>query len=283
MPQDSTLEDYRKRITRVVEYIYDHLDDDLNTQVLSKVACFSEYHWHRIYHGMTGETAAQTIRRLRLHRAAGDLLNSELTITEIATRACYGSVEAFNRAFREAYHLPPAKFRKQGETLFFKTDFVDGDDVMYDVEMRDFQAVTLAAIGHKGPYIEVGQAFEKLFVWAGARGLLGPNMRTLGIYYDDPNEVAQEDLRSAAGIAVPNGFEADDTVHITKIPDLKCAVLPHKGPYAELHKAYHWFFGTWLPESGHETANFPPFEDYLNDPKTTAPSDLLTDIYMPLK
>jgi len=46
-----------------------------------------------------------------------------------------------------------------------------------------------------------------------------------------------------------------------------------------LEKPYDYLFGHWLPESGLEAANFPPFEEYLNDPKTTPPNELLTRIY----
>jgi len=55
--------------------------------------------------------------------------------------------------------------------------------------------------------------------------------------------------------------------------------VTHKGSYAELEKPYDWLFGSWLPQSGEEAVDFPPFEEYLNDPKTTQPSELLTRIY----
>lgn len=52
-----------------------------------------------------------------------------------------------------------------------------------------------------------------------------------------------------------------------------------KGPYAELEKPYDWLFGHWIPNSGKEITDFPPFEEYLNDPKDTPPNELLTRIY----
>jgi AraC family transcriptional regulator len=38
-------------------------------------------------------------------------------------------------------------------------------------------------------------------------------------------------------------------------------------------------FGHWIPNSEKEIADFPPFEEYLNDPKNTPPNELLTRIY----
>ena len=199
MNKQSTIEDYRLRITRVVDYIYQHLDEPLDTDKLAEIACFSNYHWHRIYHSMTGETAIQTVRRLRLHRAAFQLLNSDKPISDISSQAAYGSIEAFNRAFRKSYELPPAAFREAKRDLFMEQTFITGDDIMYDVEIKPFEAVTLAAFEHHGPYIEIGQAFEKLGIWAGAKGLFNAETRMIGVYYDDPNEVAQEKLAVVCG------------------------------------------------------------------------------------
>ena len=60
------------------------------------------------------------------------------------------------------------------------------------------------------------------------------------------------------------------------------AVLRHKGPYADMKAAYQWLY-EWLPQSGREAANVPAFEEYLNTPRDTAPAELLTDIFLPLK
>jgi AraC family transcriptional regulator len=71
---------YETRLARVVAYIHDHLDDALDLNRLPEVACLSPYHWHRIYHAFYGETAAATVRRLRLHRASNELLQGALPI-----------------------------------------------------------------------------------------------------------------------------------------------------------------------------------------------------------
>lgn len=62
---------YAARLARVLDHIYDHLDEPLDIQKLAEIACLSPYHWHRIYHAMYGESLPTTVRRLRLHRAAG--------------------------------------------------------------------------------------------------------------------------------------------------------------------------------------------------------------------
>ena len=61
------------------------------------------------------------------------------------------------------------------------------------------------------------------------------------------------------------------------------AVLHYRGPYAGLMAGYTQLYGTWLPTSGQEPRDAPPFELYLNSPMETAPADLLTDICVPLR
>ncbi len=91
--------DYNDRLNRVTAYIYDHLDEDIDLNRLAEVACLSPYHRHRVYHALHGETIATTVRRLRLHRAAGFLAYSSMPMDEIAAKSGYSSVQAFPRAF----------------------------------------------------------------------------------------------------------------------------------------------------------------------------------------
>jgi AraC family transcriptional regulator len=58
------------------------------------------------------------------------------------------------------------------------------------------------------------------------------------------------------------------------------AVLRHKGPYAD--KAYLWLYAQWLPASGRQLRDSGMFEEYLNNPRDVPPTELLTDIHMPL-
>jgi uncharacterized damage-inducible protein DinB len=58
------------------------------------------------------ETPAAMRRRLLLERAAFQLRDSSASITEIALDTNYGSLEAFTRAFRKAFHVSPSLYRR---------------------------------------------------------------------------------------------------------------------------------------------------------------------------
>ena len=275
------------RFHKVVDYIYDHMDEKIDLDKLSEIACVSSYHWHRIYRGLCGETLAATVKRLRLLRAAGQLSNSQIPIDLIASTSGYSRIQSFNRAFSETYGMPPAKFRSQGShTLFSKYSFKkEGSTEMMDITIKQIESFDVLAMPHIGSYMNIGNAFEKLFGWIGMRGLIGPQLRSVGIYYSDPDAIAESELQSAACIALPNlqEIELDKSIEKKSVAGGEYAVLRHKGPYSNMRSAYQWLYGEWLANSGREVADQPAFEEYLNNPREVSPAELLTDIYMPLK
>ena len=153
---------------------------------------------------------------------------------------------------------------------------------MYDVEIRKIEPVRLAAMRHTGAYMEIGAVFERLFAWGAGRGLVGPATRSLGIYYDDPGSVPLKDLRSDATFVIADGIKVDGDVRAITLEGGRYAVIQHKGPYAELERAYCWLYRDWLPQSGEDAADRPCFEDYVKGPKGLPPSEWLTEVCLPL-
>ena len=61
------------------------------------------------------------------------------------------------------------------------------------------------------------------------------------------------------------------------------AVYTHRGPYDGIAEAYKRLFTLWLPGSGEEMDDRPCMELYRNSPLDTAPTQLLTDLCLPLR
>src|SRR5512138_617009 len=119
MPGDSSpRHEYLARIHRVQDHIEAHLTEELRLEDLARVACFSPFHFHRVYAAVTGETIREFVSRLRLERAASALLRfPERSVTEIALDARFGGSAAFARAFRATYGTTASEFRKIGKPL----------------------------------------------------------------------------------------------------------------------------------------------------------------------
>lgn len=284
MSRPQTLTDYGLRVQRAIAHMAANLDRDLDLETLAGVACFSPFHFHRVFREITGRTTAEVLRRLRLNRAAGELIQGAAPLPGIARRSGYGSVAAFTRAFRALYGVPPATYRRQGR-LVPATDPEPHprEDMMYETSFIDFPGARVAGIDHVGPFTEMGAAFDRLSAWARARGLDAPEARSYGIYPDDPESVPAAQLRSVACLTVGPDVVAEGPVRLLDIAAGPCVRIVHQGPYAELEAAYTWLYRDWLPRSGREPDDRPCFEEYLNDPHQLPPGEWLTAIHMPLK
>ena len=284
MNERTTQSDYAERLERVFRWLADHLDDSLDLARLADVACLSPYHFHRVYRAMRGETAAETVRRMRLHRAAVELITGELPVVRVARRAGYGSQEAFTRAFKAAYKVPPARYRASFVPLPVASAKENHmETTTYEATIRNTSAIRVAALAHHGPYMNIGSTFERLMALAGGQGLIGSDVRTFGIYYDDPSATPAGALRADACVRISDAVVPTGELQVREIRGGRYAVVLYVGPYAELEFPYRWLYGTWLPESGEEPDNAPTVEEYLNDARVVPPAELKTQIWLPLR
>ncbi|HEV7320707.1 MAG TPA: AraC family transcriptional regulator [Ensifer sp.] len=274
---------YEARLNRVVDYIYDHLEDDIRFDDLAKVACLSPWHWHRIYTAMRGETIAATIRRLRLSRAAERLANSDMAVATIASRAGYGSLDTFRRAFKETYGKSPADYRLSGSHVAFKAALQAKDGAFFPVSIETLAPVRCASVAHTGSYMQIDRAMGQLFAKLAEQGSMAADQRMLALFYDDPDLVPLDDMRSRACSPVLDGIAWNLPIEEVILRGGVYARLRYRGPYADMKNAYRWLLGVWLPQSGHEPDDAPVFEAYLNSPEEVGPTELLTDIHLPLR
>jgi AraC family transcriptional regulator len=295
-----TEQTYKERILRVLVHIQEHLDEALPLDALARIACFSPFHFHRLFGAMVGESVKEHIRRLRLERAAYRLQYGNQPVTAIAFDAGYETHESFTRAFRAMFGNAPSAYRKErtqmrrlspsGVHYLPQGRLVDFNPVQrggppMDVHIETLVPIKVAFLRHVGPYEDegVGRTWQKLKSWAEERGLLGPRTKLLGISHDNPHVTPPDRLRCDACLATDRPLEPEGEIGIQEIPGGEYAVTTHRGPYEKLPDTYLRLYGDWLPQSGREPAEGPGFQHYLNSERDTAPEDLVTDIYVPLR
>lgn len=232
---------YVRRFTRVIEYIYANLDEDPDLATLAEVAALSPSHWHRVWQSTYGESIFATVKRLRLHRAAGDLAYTDLALPVVAKRAGYGSLEAFSRSFKQAYGQTPTAYRSSVSSRRVQPanggaplPKQKGPAPMHDVSVKTLPSETLAVLSHRGAYMEIGKAFETLFGILVSRQLVGRIGAMKALYYSDPTHVAEDDLQSAAGAVINDSFPVDAPLEKRETRAGDYAVLRYKGPYADM-------------------------------------------------
>jgi AraC family transcriptional regulator len=120
-------EEYVARINRVIDYIDKHIDEELRLEVLANVANFSRFHFHRIFGAMVGETLNQFIQRVRVERAAMQLVSfPKKSITDIAFDCGFSGSASFARAFRENFKMSPSQWRLEKSSRDSKICKING-------------------------------------------------------------------------------------------------------------------------------------------------------------
>jgi len=297
--KSETLESHKTRILRALVYLQVHLDESVSLDELAAVACFSPFHFHRIFRGMVGESVAGHVRRLRLERAAHRLRFTSKSIIDIALEAGYETHESFARAFRASFDESPSEFRA-GHLAAVHAAAATGIHYSDSSALKDFQqvarrdpplavrkhhlpAMRVAFLRHVGPFDAVGDTWGNLMTWAGRAGLFSSMAGMLGVVHDDPDITEPAKLRYDAAIILRHAqITPEGDIGIQQIGPGEYAVAKHRGPYEALSETYARMCGEWLPESGCELSSAPALEFYRNSPMDAAPEELLTDIYLPL-
>ena len=143
----------------------------------------------------------------------------------------------------------------------------------YEVSVKQVPAQTVASLtvttSLAGIGAEMGRGFAALAARIGAAGGT-PAGPPFVIYHD----VIDAQTPGRISLCVP-AAEGDAEIAASLV-----ACVTHRGPYAEISPAYHVLAG-WIEENGRE-AGGAPREVYLNDPRTVAPEDLLTEVQFPI-
>lgn len=280
---------YQKQLTKVIEYIGKHLDEELSLKQLSDIACFSRYHFHRLFTSFTGLSLQQYIRWLRLKRAAHQLIIAkDQSIINIAMDAGFESHEAFSRAFKQICGVSPSQFRHESSWQAWEQPPYQlplQEDARMKVTIKNLPARRLAAIEHRGDPRLVGDSVNKLINWAKAQTIsLKPQAGdAFGFAYDDPKTTPADDFRFDLALTIPEQLILTGEVIEKRLPAGRYAVVMHKGSRDNISETIYGLYRDWLPNSGEELGDLPCIFCYYNFDHEVAETELLTECWLLLK
>ena len=306
--------EYAYRINRVIDYINQHLSEDLTLEGLSQVASFSPYHFHRLFHTLVGETLNAYITRLRLEKAAHKLRrNLNLSVTEIALECGFSSSSAFTRAFKLLLNEPPTEYRKrfipvpsqppEGEKRYgvpgvpieslypglAPAQYARFRDYPFTPRVEQLPAYHVAYIRLIG-FTEntfnqnISRAFDRLALWLRARDIYTPETLCIGVTYDDTEITEPGKCRYMACFTVPPETRPEGEVGIDDIRGGKFVSVRIEGEWADYGEHFAntiaYLYGVWFPASGYEPGEGLSYlEKYYN-----SKSDKLNmDLSVPVK
>lgn len=304
--KDSRAE-YRRRMYRVLEYIDRYLDQPLELHQLAEVACFSPYHFHRLFTAWMGMTLGDYLHRRRIEMGAWNLIvQTERSILDVALSVGFGSGEAFSRAFRRRFGEPPMRWRErvnEARAQNRKFDQVHSNlDQMLarlagdngcsmttkeqpemNVKLTDLPATKVAYLRYTGPYGPgVGEFWDRTFwPWVKRHGLTG--LATYGIGHDNPATTDPAQCRYDACVELPDGTAAPADAKTMTLPGGHYAVHRFKGTAMEIGQTWDRLLCDWLPDSGLQLEDRPCFEYYPADARFDEASGVFEcDICLPV-
>jgi AraC-like DNA-binding protein len=94
----------------VRDYCFAHMGDKITLDDLAAVCGLGRFHFLRQFKQTVGMTPHAWLVRLRLEHACSLLARSSQTIAEVAQRVGFYDQSHFNRAFRQAFGVPPSNY-----------------------------------------------------------------------------------------------------------------------------------------------------------------------------
>lgn len=295
---------YRERINRVLDYIAAHLDEDLSLRKLSRVACFSPFHFHRLFLAFTAETLNEHVRRTRLERAASLLRASpERRITDVALMVGFAGVAEFSRAFKRHFGLNASAWDRRSPLPNSKIGKASLPFPIYSVEeleawkrSKGLRVRVMTFPPAKYTYIRVHnpfgserltQAYRDLTQWLADGGVALRDAVIVGMSQDDaaitPHEKYRYDVGAAFAIADEPGILRDALrerggrhreppaprpgFSNRIFPAGRVAVMRASGSLDDVSRVWQYLYSCWLPASRYEPGDFPAMEIFLSLPE----------------
>ena len=111
--------EYRQLFLEVLDYIDDHYMEDLTLEDIAASTGFSMYHFSRLFKQYTNMNFKDYLCQKRTHAATILLLNSDLSVTEIAFEVGFSSISSFYRSFNQQENCAPGEYREHNKYTLF--------------------------------------------------------------------------------------------------------------------------------------------------------------------
>lgn len=266
------------RLNNAIDYIEEHLADEIDYDEIAKLACCSTYHFQRMFAYMADVPLSEYIRRRRMSRAVVDLQMGTEKIVDISLKYGYNSPTAFNRAFQSVHGIAPSHVKENGAKVkvfppvSFKITIKGAQEMEYRIEKRDeFRIIGVSAPLHH----EIEKNFEvvpQMWQRAASDGTIpklagmmnGGVMGLLGVSVCGDEENWKYFIAVASDMANVGDFDE------YLVPAATWAIFSGGGTGQSIQELEKRIVTEWIPTSGYEYANAPDIEVYLNpDPQNT--------------
>ena len=229
----------------VLVHIQAGLDQDLSLTALAAESGLSESTLKRRIEATTGESPRRYVERLRLERAASQLMLRQSTVLQIALDNGFRSHEVFTRAFTRHFGLTPSQWREQqtagglgdNERQPGLSETIVGAAIS-STRVTELRSIEVAFLRHTGPYDQVDGG-----LWGRVRQRLSElGMSTdglpLGIAQDPPQITPPERLRFDAAWTIDRDLPPECGLGQQTVGGGTFAATTYIGPFSQIGHAY---------------------------------------------
>lgn len=277
---------YAERIERAVCLLQDHgAESPPSVSDLASAAAMSEYHFHRVFRLMTGESVGAVMRRVRLARTLPDL-QRQATVGRAMGASGYGSQQSFSRAFRATTGTTARAVRVDGAELDRIADMLRSrgtlDPVPLSIEIVSLEPFRLLAVRNVGGYAELNAGFHRVFELVLEQVPADDLHGIYGLPHDDPRFTPAEECRFDCALAVGSAGHAAGGLSEMRLGGGEWLRLDHRGDYDALHERIDELYAAALTTVDREIGSAPLFIHYFDDPEQVPEPKLRSAVYLPL-
>lgn len=294
--------DYIRRINVALKYIDKNIDLKLSLEDVAAIACYSEFHFHRIFTAIIGEPLNAYIIRKRIEKSVSFLLHKrELSIGDISFNCGFSSNSSYTRSFKKIYNISPAEFResmpkynsvninksKIGQENFITEKYIcniinhlNWIKMNANIEVKKIKCIDYAYVTHIGVN-GVEKSFDKIIGWAQGKGLLSENSQFMRLFHDNLKITDHNKARMSIGMILNEKVDAEGEVATETINSGRYIISRSEITPLEFEKAWSSLF-IWMNENGYNYSGDKPFEIYHNDFRTHPEGKCIVDMYIPI-
>lgn len=287
--------DSLQQMNLALDYIEEHLADEIDFREVARLAVCSEYHFSRMFSFLTGVTLSEYIRRRRLTLAAFELQNGATRVIDVALKYGYSSPDSFARAFQGLHGISPSAAKDDGHRLksysrmTFQLAIRGGIEMNYRIEQR--APFRIVGIMRRVPIVFTGvnQAIaamwselgEERIVQLKALSDLQPSgLLQASVNFSEGRMQEQGELDHYIGVATSQ--QCPPGLSELQVSASTWAVFTAVGPFPEtLQNTWGRIYSEWFPSSGYQLAVGP--EMLWNEHKDVASPTFRSEIWIPVE
>lgn len=262
--------DILKRLNDAIEYIENHLCNEIVMAEVSRIALCTPDAFNRFFSYMTSMTLNEYVRHRRLTLAAYELQNTNNKVIDIAIKYNFNSVDTFTKAFIKQHGITPTKARLPENPLKIYPPIsfhisIKGAKEM-DFKIVETKSIALRGLSKKFTGKSSDRFYQEHIMWA-----------------DHHDDVQNKVCSTVPGVWY--GIWDKGTYWIAKpqedVPSEQLnEIITESGKYAvfttgfggfagdELPKLRELIFDSWLPSSGYIVTKDYEIELYHLFPKS---------------